>query len=87
MRGVKSAWFVAGAKTILYRIVAFLVLLKLAGYSFESVRTILMVAVAPVGLMPMTFASKYKVETSAIALSMLWTFIVSLVLIPLVAGL
>jgi hypothetical protein len=27
------------------------------------------------------------VETSAIALSMLWTFIVSLVLIPLVAGL
>jgi hypothetical protein len=46
----------------------------------------LMVAVAPVGLMPMTFASKYKAETSAIALSMLWTFIVSLLLIPLVAG-
>lgn len=87
MRGVKIAWFIAGAKTILYPIVAFLVLLKLAGYSFESARTILMVAVAPVGLMPMTFASKYKAETSAIALSMLWTFIVSLVLIPLVAGL
>jgi predicted permease len=86
MRGVKIAWFIAGAKTILYPIVSFLVLIKLAGYTFESARTILMVAVAPVGLMPMTFASKYKAETSAIALSMLWTFIVSLLLIPLVAG-
>ena len=43
-----------------------------------------MVAVAPVGLMAFTFAPKYGVSTEAIGLSILWTFIASLFLIPLV---
>ena len=54
-------------------------------YPFDSARTILMVTAAPVGLMPMTFASKYSVETSSIALAMLWTFFISLILIPIIA--
>jgi hypothetical protein len=33
----------------------------------------------------MTFATKYRVETSSIALAMLWTFFISLILIPILA--
>jgi len=85
LAGLKIAFFITCAKTIIYPLVSFFILLKLMNYPFDSARTILMVAAAPVGLMPMTFASRYRVETSPIALSMLWSFIISLILIPMVA--
>ena len=85
LKGLKIAFFITCVKTIIYPLVSFLILIKFLNYPFDSARTILMVAAAPVGLMPMTFASKYRVETSSIALAMLWTFFISLILIPIIA--
>tara|TARA_Y100001954_G_scaffold234103_1_gene288763 strand:+ start:46 stop:957 length:912 start_codon:yes stop_codon:yes gene_type:complete len=85
LAGLKIAFFITCIKTIVYPLVSFFILIKFLNYPFDSARTILMVAAAPVGLMPMTFASRYKVETSPIALSMLWTFFISLILIPIIA--
>ena len=85
LAGLKIAFFITCIKAIVYPLVSFFILVKLMNYPFDSARTILMVAAAPVGLMPMTFASRYKVETSPIALSMLWTFFISLILIPMIA--
>tara|TARA_B100000963_G_scaffold199510_1_gene173685 strand:+ start:1960 stop:2871 length:912 start_codon:yes stop_codon:yes gene_type:complete len=85
LTGLKIAFFITCIKSIVYPLVSFFILVKLMNYPFDSARTILMVAAAPVGLMPMTFASRYKVETSPIALSMLWTFFISLILIPMIA--
>ena len=85
LKGLKIAFFVTCVKTIIYPLVSFLILIKFLNYPFDSARTILMVAAAPVGLMPMTFATKYRVETSSIALAMLWTFFISLILIPILA--
>ena len=85
LTGLKIAFFITCIKSIVYPLVSFFILIKFLNYPFDSARTILMVAAAPVGLMPMTFASRYKVETSPIALSMLWTFFISLILIPMIA--
>ena len=85
LKGLKIAFFITCVKTIIYPLVSFLIMIKFLNYPFDSARTILMVAAAPVGLMPMTFASKYGVETSSIALAMLWTFFISLILIPIIA--
>ena len=85
LTGLKIAFFITCIKSIVYPLVSFFILVKLMNYPFDIARTILMVAAAPVGLMPMTFASRYKVETSPIALSMLWTFFISLILIPIIA--
>ena len=85
LTGLKIAFFITCIKSIVYPLVSFFILVKLMNYPFDIARTILMVAAAPVGLMPMTFASRYKVETSPIALSMLWTFFISLILIPMIA--
>ena len=86
LKGLKIAFLITSVKTIIYPLVSFLILIKFLDYPFDSARTILMVAAAPVGLMPMTFASKYRVETSSIALAMLWTFFISLILIPIIAA-
>ena len=85
LKGLKIAFFITCIKTIIYPLVSFLILINFMNYPFDSARTILMVAAAPVGLMPMTFASKYRLETTSIAVAMLWTFFISLILIPIIA--
>ena len=76
--------FIFLAKIYLVNHSLVIVILILGGHLIENSRTTLMVAAAPVGLMAFTFAPKYGVSTEAIALSILWTFIASLFLIPLV---
>ena len=78
------AIFITLLRLIIHPLLAVIVILILGGHFIENSRTTLMVAAAPVGLMAFTFAPKYGVSTEAIALSILWTFIASLFLIPLV---
>ena len=78
------AIFITLLRLIIHPLLAVIVILILGGHLIENSRTTLMVAAAPVGLMAFTFAPKYGVSTEAIGLSILWTFIASLFLIPLV---
>ena len=78
------AIFITLLRLIIHPLLAVVVILILGGHLIENSRTTLMVAAAPVGLMAFTFAPKYDVRTEAIALSILWTFIASLFLIPIV---
>ncbi|MFL2802580.1 MAG: AEC family transporter [Paracoccaceae bacterium] len=80
----KIAVLITFLRLIIHPLLAFFVILLLGGHLIENSRTTLMVAAAPVGLMAFTFAPKYNVRTEAIALSILWTFIASMLLIPIV---
>ena len=80
----KIGVFITFLRLIVHPIFAIVIILILGGHLIEDSRTTLMVAAAPVGLMAFTFAPKYNVKTEAIALSILWTFIASLLLIPIV---
>ena len=80
----KIAVFITFLRLIVHPLFAIVTILTLGGHLIEDSRTTLMVAVAPVGLMAFTFAPKYEVRTEAIALSILWTFIASIFMVPLV---
>ena len=71
-------------RLVVHPLVAFIIIILTGGYEVDSARTTLMVAAAPVGLMAFTFAPKYKVRSEAIAISIFWTLIGSLFLIPFV---
>ncbi|MBT5728092.1 MAG: hypothetical protein HOI73_01610, partial [Alphaproteobacteria bacterium] len=47
-------------------------------------KTTILVAAAPVGLMALTFAPRYNVETGPISIAMLWSMIISICLIPII---
>ncbi|MGC6536605.1 MAG: AEC family transporter [Candidatus Puniceispirillaceae bacterium] len=85
-QGVKIAAMITIIKMAIFPALAVVIILQISGYSLDEARTILMVAAAPVGLMPMTFASRYQVETASIALSMLLSFILSLIALPIIAS-
>ena len=84
MDQLKIGVFITFLRLVVHPIFAIVIILILGEHLIEDSRTTLMVAAAPVGLMAFTFAPKYGVSTEAIALSILWTFIASLFLIPLV---
>ncbi len=79
---LKLGLVVSFFRLLVHPLVAFIIIILIGGHSVEYARTTLMVAAAPVGLMAFTFAPKYQVRTEAIAISILWTLIGSLVLIP-----
>ena len=82
---LKLAAVIAGLKMFVHPILGFLIIVIAGGYAIEAARTTLMVTVAPVGVMALTFASRYDGKTDAIAQSILWSFCLSILLIPLIA--
>ena len=81
---LKLGLVVSFFRLVVHPLVAFIIIILAGGYEVDSARTTLMVAAAPVGLMAFTFAPKYKVRSEAIAISIFWTLIGSLFLIPFV---
>lgn len=81
---LKLAFVISFLRLIIHPIIALIFIISFGNYEVEVARTTLMVAAAPVGLMALTFAPKYKVKTGAIATSILWTLVGSLILLPLV---
>lgn len=82
---LKLAAMITAMRMLVHPVLGFVIIILWGGYDFDVARTTLMVTVAPVGVMALTFASRYGVETSAIAQAILWSFILSVVMIPLIA--
>ncbi len=82
---LKLAGAITGLKMLVHPIVGFGIIVIVGGYSIEAARTTLLVTVAPVGVMALTFASRYDGKTDAIAQAMVWSFCLSIFLIPLFA--
>ena len=61
----------------------FFLIIMIGSYSFAEAQTTLMVTVAPVGIMAVTFANRYKINAEAVAQSVLWSFLMSILFIPI----
>ena len=84
---IRLAGYITGMKMLVHPLLAAGLILWWGGYALESARTSLLVAISPVGIMALTFASRYGGETDAIALSILWSFVISVLAIPVLLAL
>ncbi len=74
-------------KLFFHPLIAFIIIIFIFKVDLALAKTTLMVSVAPVGVMALTFAPKYNIQTDAIARSILWTFLGSQILVPLFGSL
>ena len=81
-RNLKLASVITFHKLALHPIAALLFIVWGRGYEFDVAQTTMLVTIAPVGLMALTFAPRYNVDTGGIVHSMLWTMFLSICLIP-----
>jgi predicted permease len=84
---MRLAGFITGMKMLVHPLLAAWLILLWGGYALEAARTSLLVAVSPVGIMALTFANRYGGETDSIALSILWSFVLSVLAIPVLLAL
>ena len=84
---MRLAGYITGMKMLVHPLLAAGLILWWGGYALEAARTSLLVAVSPVGIMALTFASRYGGERDAIALSILWSFVLSVLAIPILLAL
>lgn len=84
---MRLAGYITGMKMLVHPLLAAGLILWWGGYVLEAARTSLLVAVSPVGIMALTFASRYGGEKDAIALSILWSFLLSVLAIPVLLAL
>jgi predicted permease len=84
---MRLAGFITGMKILVHPLLAAGLILWWGGYALEAARTSLLVAVSPVGIMALTFASRYGAGTDAIASSILWSFLLSVLAIPVLLAL
>ena len=82
---LKLALVITGLKMLLHPILGVLIIILAGSYAIEAARTTLMVTAAPVGVMALTFASRYEGKTDAIAQSIFWSFCLSVILVPIFA--
>ena len=59
---IKMAAVLTIFKMLLHPFVGFLLIIMIGSYSFSEAQTTLMVTVAPVGIMAVTFANRYKIN-------------------------
>jgi predicted permease len=71
-------------KVGVFPLIALMLIVWGRDYDLDTAKTTMLVAVAPVGLMALTFAPRYNVETGPIAIAMLWSMIISICLIPII---
>jgi malonate transporter len=84
---IRLAGYITCMKMLVHPLLAAGLILVLGGYALDAARTSLLVAVSPVGIMALTFASRYGGEKDAIALSILWSFVLSVLAIPVLLAL
>ena len=82
---MKLAALITGLKMLLHPLLGFMIIIYFGGYAMEVARTTLMVTAAPCGIMALTYASRYGGETQAIAQAILWSFVLSVLFIPVLA--
>ena len=80
---MKMAAILTVFKMLLHPFIGFVLIILIGRYSFVEAQTTLMVTVAPVGIMAVTFASRYNMNAEAVAQSVLWSFLMSIIFIPI----
>ena len=83
-RNFQLASVITIIKVGVFPLIALMLIVWGRGYDLDTAKTTMLVAVAPVGLMALTFAPRYNVETGPIAIAMLWSMIISICLIPII---
>lgn len=81
---IKMAVVLTVFKMLFHPLIGFVLIIFIGSYSFEKAQTTLMVTVAPVGIMAVTFANRYKINAEAVAQSVLWSFLMSILFIPII---
>ena len=84
---IKLATILTFFKMILHPLLGWLLIIILGKYSIQEAQTTLMVTVAPIGIMAVTFASRYKMNAEAVAQSVLLSFLLSVLFIPVLSSL
>jgi len=79
---MRLAVLISGMKMVVHPLAGAAFLLALGGYAFDPARTTILVTAAPVGVMALTFASRYDGEKGAVAMSILWSMVISVLIIP-----
>ena len=49
----------------------------------DPARTTMLVMASPVGVMALTFANRYDGESGAIAMAILWSMVISVLIVPM----
>ena len=80
---IKLAGILTFLKMILHPTLGFFLIILIGNYSFYEAQTTLMVTVAPIGIMAVTFANRYKMNAEAVAQAVLWSFLLSVILLPI----
>ena len=81
---LKLAMVITGLKMLLHPILGVLIIILAGGYAIEAARTTLMVTVAPVGVMALTFASRQTAKQTQ-SPSQPLEFCPSVILVPIFA--
>ncbi len=81
---IKMAMVLTAFKMLFHPLIGFVLIIFIGSYPFEKAQTTLMVTVAPVGIMAVTFANRYKMNAEAVAQSVLWSFLMSILFIPII---
>ena len=84
---LRLAALVTTMKMVVHPGIAAALMLGVGGYAFDPARTSLMVAVAPVGVMALTFSNRFAGESGAIAMAILWSMVASVLVIPILIAL
>ncbi len=83
---IASSLSISAFKLLLHPAIAWLFLCSIFGITFEDARISILVAAAPSGTMALVIASNYNVRTDAIAPTMFFTTLGSLISLTLVAS-
>ena len=84
---IKLAGILTFFKMIFHPILGFCLIIIIGEYSIHDAQTTLMVTAAPVGIMAVTFANQYKMNAEAVAQAVLWSFLLSILWIPILGSL
>lgn len=79
---MRLAVLISTMKMVMHPLIGAGFVLVLGGYAFDPARTTMLVTVAPVGVMALTFANRYDGEKGAVAMSILWSMVISILVIP-----
>lgn len=79
---MRLAAMLSSMKMVAHPLIGALFVLVIGGYEFDPARTTMLVTASPVGVMALTFANRYDGESGSIAMAILWSMVISVLVIP-----
>ena len=80
---MRLAVMISAMKMVAHPLIGAVFVLMLGGYAFDPARTTMLVMASPVGVMALTFANRYDGESGAIAMAILWSMVISVLIVPM----